>query len=135
MQVHRHGSDPVLLLWLPCRPAAVAPIRPLAWELSYEAGAALKNKNQTKSNKKKVVEQRFESLSSFRATTSPKNTCMKAFCSVHRQCLIAFFFLPNFLLALKHKFYCKFQASDLFIYRNHVAHCTHIMALSTESPL
>ena len=27
---HRHGSDPVLL-WLWHRPAAVAPIRPLAW--------------------------------------------------------------------------------------------------------
>ena len=25
---HRHSSDPV---WLWCRPAAVAPIRPLAW--------------------------------------------------------------------------------------------------------
>ena len=38
---HRHGSDPALL-WH--RPVAVAPIRPLAWELSYTTGAALKNK-------------------------------------------------------------------------------------------
>ena len=29
------------LLWLWCRPAAVAPIRPLAWESPYAAGAAL----------------------------------------------------------------------------------------------
>ena len=35
----RQGSDPVLL-W--CRPAAVALIQPLAWELPYAAGAALK---------------------------------------------------------------------------------------------
>ena len=44
---HRLGSDPVLL-WLWCRPAAPAPIQPLAWELSYAAGAALKRqkKNQ-----------------------------------------------------------------------------------------
>ena len=28
---HRSGSDP-MLLWLWHRPAAVAPIRPLAWE-------------------------------------------------------------------------------------------------------
>ena len=34
------GSDPALLgLW--CRPAAAAPIRPLAWDLPYAAGAAL----------------------------------------------------------------------------------------------
>ena len=30
----RHGSDS-MLLWLWCRPAAVAPIRLLAWELPY----------------------------------------------------------------------------------------------------
>ena len=39
----RHGSDPALLcLW--CRPAAVAPIRPLAWEFPYATGRALKRK-------------------------------------------------------------------------------------------
>ena len=38
---HRRSSDPVLL-WLWCRPAATAPIRPLAWELPYAMGAALK---------------------------------------------------------------------------------------------
>ena len=32
------------LLWLWCRTAAVALIRPLAWELPYAAGAALKSK-------------------------------------------------------------------------------------------
>ena len=39
----RCGSDP-MLLWSWCRPAAVAPIRPLAWELLYAVGAALKIK-------------------------------------------------------------------------------------------
>ena len=34
-------KDPVLL-WLWCRPAAVAPIWPLAWELPYAAGVAIK---------------------------------------------------------------------------------------------
>ena len=47
----RHSLDPALL-WLWCRPAAVAPIRPLAWELPYAAGAALKSK-ETKQNKQK----------------------------------------------------------------------------------
>ena len=37
----RHGWDPVLL-WLCYRLAAAAPIGPLAWELTYAAGAVLK---------------------------------------------------------------------------------------------
>ena len=36
-------KDPALL-WLWCRPAAVAPIRPQAWEPPYAAGAALQSK-------------------------------------------------------------------------------------------
>ena len=42
---HRCGSDPVLWLW--CRPPATALIGPLAWELPYAVGIALKTK-QTK---------------------------------------------------------------------------------------
>ena len=46
----RHILDPVWLwLWLWCRPAAIAPIRPLAWELPHTMGAALqrqKDKNK-----------------------------------------------------------------------------------------
>ena len=34
----------LLWLWLWHRPAATAPIRPLAWELPYAAGVALKSK-------------------------------------------------------------------------------------------
>ena len=44
----RYGSGPSLL-WLECRPAAVAPIWPLAWELPYAEDAVLKNK-QTKND-------------------------------------------------------------------------------------
>ena len=48
---HRHGLDPVLL-WLWCRlAAATAPIRPLAWELPYAEGAALKSKQTNKQTK------------------------------------------------------------------------------------
>ena len=42
---HRRGSDPELL-WLWCRLAAAAPIRPLAWELPYASGAALNQKHK-----------------------------------------------------------------------------------------
>ena len=41
----RHGSDPALL-WLWCRPAAVAPIGPQAWEPPYAVGAALKRQKK-----------------------------------------------------------------------------------------
>ena len=37
----RHSSD-LVLLWLWCRPAATALIRPLAWEPLYAAPEALK---------------------------------------------------------------------------------------------
>ena len=39
--VCRSGLDPELL-WLWHGPAAIAPIRPLAWEPPYATGAALK---------------------------------------------------------------------------------------------
>ena len=48
----RHGTDLVLLcLW--CRPAAAAPIQPLAWELPCAAGAALKRPPKKEKRKKK----------------------------------------------------------------------------------
>ena len=43
----RHSSD-MVLLWLCCRPAAVALIHPLARELSYAAGLALGEKKRKK---------------------------------------------------------------------------------------
>ena len=53
----RCGSDPVLLrLW--CRPAAVARIRPLAWELPYAVGEDQKRKKKKKKKKKKRKEKK-----------------------------------------------------------------------------
>ena len=49
---HRCGLDP-LLLWLWCRPAAPAPIGPLAWEPPYAAGAALKRQKDKKKERKR----------------------------------------------------------------------------------
>ena len=40
-------SDPTLL-WLWCRPVATAPIQPLARELPYAVGMALKNQKKKK---------------------------------------------------------------------------------------
>ena len=53
----RLGPDPALL-WLWHRPAAAAPIRPLAWEPPYAVGAAqeiatTKDKKDKKKKKKK----------------------------------------------------------------------------------
>ena len=47
----RCGSD-LALLWLWCRLAAAAPIRPLACEPPYATGAALKKKTKDKKKKK-----------------------------------------------------------------------------------
>ena len=44
-EVCRCGLDPVLL-WLWRRPAATAPIRPLAWEPLYAMGSALKKQTE-----------------------------------------------------------------------------------------
>ena len=46
----RWGSD-LVLLWLWCRPAATALIRPLACDLAYAVGAAFKKKKEKKKEK------------------------------------------------------------------------------------
>ena len=43
----RRGSD-LALLWLWRRPAATAPIRPLAWDPPYATGVALEKGKKTK---------------------------------------------------------------------------------------
>ena len=48
----RRGLDP-MLLWLWHSPAAVALIRPLAWELPYASRVALKTKKKKKKKKPK----------------------------------------------------------------------------------
>ena len=50
----RQGLDPVLL-WLWRKPAATAPIGPLAWEPPYVAGAALEKAKRQKDKKKRVI--------------------------------------------------------------------------------
>ena len=51
------GSDPELL-WLRCRPAAVAPILPLGWEVPYAAGAVLE-REEAKNGKEEGREGRW----------------------------------------------------------------------------
>ena len=51
----RHGSDPMLLrLW--CKPAAVAPIRSLAWKAQYAMGVALKSEKEKEKNEACILE-------------------------------------------------------------------------------
>ena len=49
---HRRGLDP-MLLWLWYKLAAIAPIQPLAWELSYSTGMVLNRQKEKKRKKKK----------------------------------------------------------------------------------
>ena len=51
---HRCGLD-LALLWLWYRPAVVVPIRPLAWEPPYAAGAALEKEKKKKKKKKEYT--------------------------------------------------------------------------------
>ena len=48
----RHGLD-LARLWLWRKPAATAPIGPLAWEPPYAVGAALKGQKTKKKKRKK----------------------------------------------------------------------------------
>ena len=61
-------SDPALL-WLWRRPAATAPIGPLAWEPPCATGAALE---KAKREKKKEKRKKKETLKSKKATTEWK---------------------------------------------------------------
>ena len=49
---HRCSWD-LALLWMWCRPASIALIRPLAWEPPYAVSVTLKNKKKKKKTKKK----------------------------------------------------------------------------------
>ena len=59
------GSDP-LLLWLWCRPKAVALIIPLAWEPPYAVGEALRKTKRPKQNKKKKTKTKQKKNPTFR---------------------------------------------------------------------
>ena len=63
---HRHGLD-LALLWLWCRLAAIALMRPLAWGPPYALGATLKRqkkktKKKTKKKKRKKERKRKKNL-------------------------------------------------------------------------
>ena len=57
----RRGSDPALL-WLWCRPMAIALVGPLAWEPPYAVEAALEKKKRQKKKTKKKKFKRMLSL-------------------------------------------------------------------------
>ena len=48
-------SSDLALLWLWCRPAAAAPIWPLAWKLPCAAGVAFKKKRRRRKEKRKKM--------------------------------------------------------------------------------
>ena len=50
--VGRRRDSDVALLW--CRPAATAPILPLAWESPYAVGAGLKKQKKKKKKKSDI---------------------------------------------------------------------------------
>ena len=53
--VGRRFSSDLAWLWLWCRRAAAAPVQPLAWELPYASGTALKKQKQKKKKIFKLI--------------------------------------------------------------------------------
>ena len=88
---HRLSSD-LALLWLWPRPAAAAPIWPLAWEPPYAMGVALKKKNKKLKGKKKG---RKETSPNYLILSGHK--CLKTFQKIS---VSFFFFLSNECLKL-----------------------------------
>ena len=110
---HRCGWDPVLL-WLWCRPAATAPIRPLAWEPLYAMGAA-----PEKAKRQKI----YNNNNNEAAMPLPPppgfcdvHSCSRHLVSPHAVCLFCFdSFQPDFALGksqgvvLNHGLWCRPQ--------------------------
>ena len=69
----RGDLDP-MWLWLWRRPAAVAPIQPLAWEPPYAAGAALKKKNTKRQTNKQQKKSHLKSLGKLKLSRSSSGT-------------------------------------------------------------
>ena len=67
---HRRGSDPAPL-WLWHRPAATAPIGPLAWEPPYAAGTALRRQRDQKNLKRKTHTKLGQKASHFPKWATP----------------------------------------------------------------
>ena len=79
---HRRGSDPALL-WLWCRPAAVALIGSLAWEPPQAAGAALNRQKDKKKKKKKKGS--FIAKKSYREVTRTNREAAVVLTYIHSQ--------------------------------------------------
>ena len=76
----RWGSD-LVWLWLWCRLAPAAPIRPLAWELPYASDVALKKKKSKRKEKKPSILQ--QSGGAFDKAARLLYPCfLKTFCAV-----------------------------------------------------
>ena len=87
---HRCGSDPTLL-WPWCKPAAAAPIQPLAWELPYAMGLALKRQNKQTKKQKTPQMNKYENAGMMKKLGAERGSCwascesvQSVLCSQHR---------------------------------------------------
>ena len=89
----RRGSD-TELLWLWCRPAATALVRPLVWEPPYAAGVAQEMAKRQKRQKKKkrniqgvpIVAQHFKNLISIHEDVRMQAQFLALFSGLRIQC-------------------------------------------------
>ena len=114
--VCRCYSDTVLL-WQWHRPAAVAPIWPLGWELPYVTGAALKSKKKKSLMKYYVVINIFWTISKFMIQKSKQHS--HTWRSISCPCPIFLLFADSVIYLIYpplRSFHIKIQsASSLFL--------------------
>ena len=85
-----------MLLWLWLWPwsAAVPPVRPLAWELPYAAGATLKSKTNKQTNKQKKKKKRKLKLRVGKLFPQSRG-CTFTWCLIITTCLLSVTPLPS----------------------------------------
>ena len=116
---HRYGSDPELL-WLWHRPAAAAPIRPLAWEPPYAVGAALK-KEKAKTQRclhnilieaKSACREQGHCIGFWNMSQSTRDcfSVMIAVCFLSHTCVFKTYFISCYTLAPVH--FCATKGWD-----------------------
>ena len=85
---HRCGSD-LMLLWLWCRPATAASIRPLAWDPPHAKGVALKKTDRQKERAIESIIFNGKMLNVFpfrlRCLLSPRNIIAETTVSAEKQ--------------------------------------------------
>ena len=106
------------MLWLWWRPAAVAPIQPLAWEPPYAAGVAIKSKKKRKEKRKTKTEENMEySYNGFNVSSLPVLLCLSSLGLLISPLIMGHIsYLCPCLVILLHANHCEFDLDVYFTF-------------------